>query len=149
MRIAESTCCNGSPPAPKPPKAVKEKKPKKEKKDSKKGADAGPDAKDGKSSGKDKGKDAAGAAAIVKAESKPTPFQVSDIKFFTLLNFHFSYVSIFQIPIHRFYFPFFFIIFIHTRHTHVTPALFCTNIVSNVARIMHFGNLKQKIQNCV
>lgn len=100
-RIAESSCCNGSPPAPKPPKPVKEKKPKKEKKDSKKGAEGAPDAKDAKSSGKDKGKDAAGAAPVAKAESKPTPFQVSAQTTFMLLDFQFFITFLFQIPIHH------------------------------------------------
>lgn len=76
--FVESSCCNGSPPAPKPPKPVKEKKPKKEKKDSKKGVEAGPEGKDAKVGGKDKGKDAPGAAPVAKAESKPSPFQVSE-----------------------------------------------------------------------
>lgn len=121
-RIAESTCCNGSPPAPKPPKPVKEKKPKKEKKDTKKGAEGAPDAKDGKSSGKDKGKDAAGTAAIVKAESKPTPFQVSEFKLCTSAIFILLTRFYSKFAIHRYYFPFSTkkknrFIHTHTRHT--------------------------------
>lgn len=81
IKNLESSCCNGSPPVPKPPKPVKEKKPKKEKK-LKKGAEPGPEAKDkeAKSSGKDK--DAAKGG-------KPSPFQVSNSHEFTIFSLFF------------------------------------------------------------
>ncbi|CAK1551670.1 unnamed protein product [Leptosia nina] len=75
--LQESSCCNGSPPKPKPP--PKEKKPKKEKekktkdKESKDGKDGKKDKKDGKAKDKDKEKDKSAK------ESKKQSFQQQDV----------------------------------------------------------------------